>query len=322
MTNEEKNILLDACKSVGLTINEVNNIAETTVYTDYRFELPESILKTISKSNEPEADLIDYLHDTYSDACWEEKAGIIDDIMENDRSLDVLIDKYGSDTVREQLEDIICVDVPYHEALDYDMLVNIMVDTGDANCDFTCNNWGPHYLAETYHNEPSICDDSSLLWLCEQQGANKTLVKMAIKEKGKAGRFFDSVYDELNNSSSSMNILTFCVLMTVKQYIELRDAMDIEKDRNNSYYANKRKGRGYIWLSKDTTCGLVDPWSGGGSLLEIALDSKVKLPIRYIYKAEQDGSTGYGIRDIYGCGRGIWSGSVDSIHSMKVKKGE
>ena len=77
-------------------------------------------------------------------------------------------------------------------------------------------------------------------------------------------------------------------------------------------------GRGYLLLSKNTTCGLYDSWNGSGSILEIKLEKDVHLPFRCIASADHDGCHGYGIREIYGCGSDLWSdNAVKLIRPMK-----
>lgn len=69
-----------------------------------------------------------------------------------------------------------------------------------------------------------------------------------------------------------MNALVFLVKMTLEEYFTLRDGIDKEKKRNESYNLSERTGRGCLVLSKDTTCGLYDSWNGSGSVLEIKLE--------------------------------------------------
>ena len=133
--------------------------------------------------------------------------------------------------------------------------------------------------------------------------------------------FMKSVYDELRNLTSSINELVFCVKMTVRQFCDLRDAIAVESDLNKSYYPKERKGRGHIVLTKDSTCGLIDEWQGSGSLLEIALEKDIRLPIRYIARVVYDGAVKYGIKEIYGVSDSLWSGAVKEIKPMKRRKG-
>ena len=115
-----------------------------------------------------------------------------------------------------------------------------------------------------------------------------------------------------------MNALVFLVKMTLEEYFTLHDGINKERERNESYNLSERTGRGYLLLSKNTTCGLYDSWNGSGSILEIKLEKDVRLPFRCIASADHDGCHGYGIREIYGCGSDLWSdNAVKLIRPMK-----
>jgi hypothetical protein len=115
-----------------------------------------------------------------------------------------------------------------------------------------------------------------------------------------------------------MNVLSFLAKMTLEEYFKLHKAIGIEKSKNKSCYPTERKGRGYITLSKMTTCGLYDPFSGASGLLEIKLDKDVRLPIRLIESAKQDGARGYSIQEIFGVTSALWKDNViKEIHAMK-----
>ena len=75
--------------------------------------------------------------------------------------------------------------------------------------------------------------------------------------------------------------------------------------------------REQIVLDKSTECMLYDPWNGAGGVLGIELERDVKLPIRYIDTAQQDGSRGYSVRSIYGVTSALWNDTVKKIHPMK-----
>ena len=155
--------------------------------------------------------------------------------------------------------------------------VNIMLDTGNCNYDFTCDN-----VLNYYSESKAFDENSSILWLSRKQGKENEL-KEAVKqfepgyyEDGKwIGRtentdsFVESVIQELENLPSHMGTLTFLVKMKLFDYFDLREAMAAEKNLNDSYVLSERKGTGYIVLDKQTECGLFAPWSGGGSCLEI-----------------------------------------------------
>ena len=196
-----------------------------------------------------------------------------------------------------------------------DVLIDLIVDTGDLNYDFTSNIIGGHYNA----SDDSIQEEASLLWLARQQGYKKSELKKALADRGNSqSPLLKSIYRETLNCGSHMNALAFLVKMTLEEYFTLRDGIDKERERNKSYYLSERTGRGYLLLSKDTTCGLYDSWNGSGSVLEIKLEKDVRLPFRCIASADHDGCHGYGIREIYGCGSDLWSdNAVKLIRPMK-----
>lgn len=198
--------------------------------------------------------------------------------------------------------------------------VNIMLDTGNANSDFTRDNILNY--CNYYSNGGKDLKDSSILWLAKQQ-KKATLLRKAIKGEQTDDKFINSCIEELENLPSHMATLTFLVHMKLFDYFELREAIQSEKKLNDSYNFEQRKGKGYLTLSKDTMCGLFDVWSGGGSLLEIKLDHKVELPIKCIWKAEiETGKSeyGYSVDNVYGLVRSAWDGEVEVTHYMKPEQ--
>ncbi|MBQ6598793.1 MAG: hypothetical protein IJH79_14685 [Lentisphaeria bacterium] len=285
----------------------------TEIYADYRDELDDRTFKKICNAENPRWAFYDWLDEAYQECVWDYEDQVIKEALE-DEDFAKIASKLDEDEVRDHLRDMFYVKLPEKHFLDQDILVDILVDTGDLNYDYTLNNFGPHYDAR--ENEP-IPEESSLLWLARQQGYTKTQLKQAMRERPAEKNFMQSVYDEINNVGSHMNTLTFLVKMSLEEYFYLTDAIGKERERNQSYTLNGRKGRGWILLDKTTTAGLYDPWSGGGSLLEIRLDKDVRLPIRCIETAKHDGCRGYSIREIYCCCTSLWTETLKEIHPMK-----
>ena len=198
--------------------------------------------------------------------------------------------------------------------------VNIMLDTGNANSDFTRDNILNY--CNYYSNGGKDLKDSSILWLARQQ-KKAGMLRKAIKGNQTDDKFVNSCIEELENLPSHMATLTFLVNMKLFDYFELREAMESEKELNKSYILEDRKGKGIITISKDTTCGLFDVWSGGGSVLEIELDKDVVLPIKCIWKAEiETGKSeyGYSVDSVYGLIGSAWDGEIKETHYMKPEK--
>ena len=216
----------------------------------------------------------------------------------------------------------------YYDANHYNktIKVNIMLDTGNCNSDFTRDNILNY--ASYYSNGGKDLKDSSIMWLARQQKKAGNLRK-AIKKVSDGeniffeDKFIESTIEELENLPSYMATLTFLVNMKLFDYFDLRDAMNAEKKLNNSYTFADRKGKGTITISKDTMCGLFDVWSGGGSLLEIELDKDVVLPIKCIWHAEiETGKSeyGYSVDSVYGLVGSAWDGTVTKTHYMKPEQ--
>ena len=285
----------------------------TEIYADYRDELDDRTFKKICNAENPRWAFYDWLDEAYQECVWDYEDQVIKEALE-DEDFAKIASGLDEDEVRDHLRDMFYVKLPEKHFLDQDILVDILVDTGDLNYDYTLNNFGPCYNAQEYEQIP---EESSLLWLARQQGFTKTQLKQAMRERPAEKNFMQSVYDEINNVGSHMNTLTFLVKMSLEEYFYLTDAIGKERERNQSYTMNGRKGRGWILLDKTTTAGLYDPWSGGGSLLEIRLDKDVRLPIRCIETAKHDGCRGYSIREIYCCSTCLWTETLKEIHPMK-----
>ena len=216
----------------------------------------------------------------------------------------------------------------YYDAEHYNetVKVNIMLDTGNCNYDFTRDNILNY--CNYYSDYGKDLKDSSILWLARQQ-KKVGLLRKAIKEICNGNeyngddKFIKSCIEELENLTSHMATLTFLVNMNLFDYFDLREAMESEKKLNDSYILEDRKGKGTITISKDTMCGLFDVWGGGGSVLEIELDKDVVLPIKCIWKAEiETGKSeyGYSVDSVYGLVGSAWDGTVKETHYMKPEK--
>lgn len=313
---ERENKLKEAIRDALSTIcrKDENGSFYEEIYADYRDEINDRTMKEICNDEHPREKFWELLDECYRDCEWDYADNVIKQVLK-DEDVAELIENLDEDEVRELIRDQFYVKYPEKHYLDQDVLVDLIVDTGDLNYDFVSNSIGDHYNA----CGDSIPEESSLLWLARQQGYKKSELRKALVECGKCeSPLLKSIYVETANCSSHMNALVFLAKMTLEQYFELRDAIDREKKRNESYYLSKRTGRGYLILSKDTTCGLYDSWNGAGGVLEIKLEKDVRLPFRCLDSAKHDGCRGYSIAEIYGCTSVLWSDdAVKEIHPMK-----
>lgn len=200
-----------------------------------------------------------------------------------------LEDEYldNQDIIIDWVTDNVSFNLPYNHYLKQDILVNIIADTGDGDYDYTLNNFLNYDAPDVKDLE--IEKASSILWLVKQQGYTKKDLLNVIKGKyDRKDKFLDSLYDELLNSCSCINALTFSVQMTLGDYMDLLE--------------NKSD----IKLGKDTSCGLVNFWNGSGSLLNICLNKEVVIPRKFA-RITVDGGVGYSIQSIYGMMSSHWT---------------
>ncbi|MBQ8248125.1 MAG: hypothetical protein IJZ42_13435 [Lachnospiraceae bacterium] len=152
------------------------------LYLDYRDrELDEDMIKTIADSDGPRG----YFDEMTDNVFMDYKASVEGDLIkEVAKALDAANMEYDEDEIREYIYDRVDIIVPTDEILkNNNVCVNIIVDTGDANYEFTKNSF-----AHGYYGGEGIEDESSLLWLAKQQGATADDLRRAFNE----GTAFDA----------------------------------------------------------------------------------------------------------------------------------
>ena len=305
----------------------VNDDGGIEIYCDYRDELSDDLIKKIMRSDNP--------RQAFSETLWE---------FDNYYDYSYLFETVEKNLTDDEKESYInnrteMVDYIYEtytfyypeEHFNKSVKVNIMLDTGNLNYDFTRDNvlnW------DGQHSGGEFDKESSLLWLAKQQGKDE-LLKKCVKESwnrwyndeqqykettGCKDRFVVTAMQELANLSSHMGTMTFLVEMSLFDLFELKEAMEKEKEWNDSYDLEDRKGTGYIVLDKSTMCGLFNCWSGGGSVLEIECEKDIEIPLRCIWDVVVDGTKiyGYDVDEVYGLIGSCWSDTLKEIHTMEI----
>lgn len=299
------------------------------IYTDYRDrELSDKFLYEIMTSDNPRGTFDEAINEWESDYSWEYGEPELFKCIEKSLSDE---EKELYDANEEELKEWTQENFYfYYDRNDFnvEVKVNLMLDTGDMNYDFTKNNI-LNYCASWYGEAGEIPKESSILWLAKQMKKATKLreaCRNQYREDGyyvdrekESDPFIESVIQELENLTCHMSTLTFLLKMDLFEYFELREAMKIEKPLF-SYNYEDRKGTGYIVVSKDTMCGLFNPWQGGGSVLEIELDKDLKIPVKAIWQAEIEtgkSNYGYSVDSVYGLVGSAWNGTVKKICPMK-----
>lgn len=275
---------------------------------DYRDEIEDPIAQEILENDYPRDTLIERLWDWYQTDEWDIIDNLVDDFRaKTDPKLleDANIIEDGNlddEMIREEFMDIIYVDYPEDWALSQEFCFNIIVSNGDDNYDF----WLNEHIIDEDGKVDENAEKAGIVWLAKQQGYTLEEIVEVLKSEDNVStnEFLASVSSEVANGYGC-EALTFCVKMTLGQAIALKEKM-------------KSNPNGSIVLDKKAECGLFDPWSGGGSVLEIACEKDVEIPFKNIWKFYIDArrSNRYdSIHNVYGTGDSIWRDCLKEIRA-------
>ena len=287
------------------------------IYADYRDEMDSKTAVKILQSEDPVQSFWEQLDEWYFDCRCQLESELEDKVTDK-----LLTGPYVDgipgedyDRIRDVIQELAWFKLPEEHYLKQTFHVNIMVDTGDGNCDYTLNSAYPCWYG--VYGTP-IDPKAGIAWLAKPQGYTRGQLKRALQQGDMAGPkgFLESMRVELSNLPSAMSTVTFLVELTLEQLMELNRLIRLQ-DRNGHFYDSRKNPYcGYVVIGKDTMTGLYDPWNGGGSVFEIQLEKDVRLPVKYIRSALPDGGDGWSIGSVYGmCGSAWTSGGVKTIHA-------
>lgn len=276
------------------------------IYVDYSDEIDDSTAQEILESNSPRDTLIEKLWYCYQESEWDILDDLVGDFNEKVdpelfRQADIIEDGNIDDyMIRDIFQDTVYIDYPEDWALSQEFCFNIIVSNGDDNYDF----WLNEHIIDKDGNVDENAEKAGLVWLAKQQGYTLDQVVEILKngdiEEPKT--FLETVLQEVANGYGC-EALTFCVKMTLGQAIALKEKM-------------KSNPNGSIVIDKRVECGLFDPWSGGGSVLEIACEKDVEIPFENIWKfyIDERRSNRYdSIHNVYGTNDSIWRDCLKEI---------
>lgn len=300
-----------------------------TIYADYRDELEDDDIADILESDNPKVALGELLDDVYDDIRME----VLNELGE--KAIAYIEEKYrktlGNETVElgedegecvyDLIEEAVGVDYDMDHYLDQDVNIDLAIDTGDGNYDYTLNCTYP-----AYGGSETIDPHSSLAFLAESQGYSLDDLQKAL-EKGDIANphgFLESVQQEVVNETGSINRLTVLLKMPLRDAIKVNELVHKAEETGYEYYPWKRPDCGSLTIGKNATLGLFDPWNGGGSTFEIELEKDLELPIKYVHSAlpdmKQHGE--YSIQDVYGMCGSAWGADLKSINEPKGRTEE
>ena len=307
-------------------------------HASYDDSLDYSTIARIVESEDPETEFYTVLDEAWTYAVEDEYDYVVKEI-ESRMEKDGFDTDAMDDEIREQVREQLTINAPYSHYLKQMVRVNVIMDTGDGNYDYTLNAQypGTAYNAvrppqegeegyEPYDRENFISDKASIAWLASTQGYSRTQLHEALMnddlltaEKRRGGKltFLESMRQEMENCGTSMPCVCFLVKMTLEDLLRLNALIRLQ-DRNGVFYdATKKPDCGTFRIGKDTATGLFDGWDGGGSLFEIDLEKDIDIPIRFIRSATPDVNNCQGIRwsvgDVYGMCESQWKDTAGKI---------
>lgn len=211
---------------------------------------------------------------------------VIQEVMNDDLLKSLIIE----DNLYSFLADSFMFDFPTHIFNKFYVRLNILLDFGDANYDYTLNN------PESINSEEAL-ENSSLLKFIELSGYSKEdFIKYFNDEEDfdedeVKSEFFSDVYNEIINTTTGMNALTMFVSVPFLEYNQL--------DYKDS-----------LSFKKGTNLGLYDPFSGAGSVLEIESINEITISKENMRIEVEDDMAGYAVEDIYGSIDDLWKSTI------------
>ena len=262
------------------------------IYADYRDEFDDATIVNLFKDNIPREKFYELLN--FDESEWYYQSELINTIKKYFNDEDEKLDFC-------QYEDFICdwllenvhFNYPYDHYLNQDVYIDIIVDAGDGNYEYTKNElFGCNYSEKGLDGR----DESALVWLMRQQGYGMDAITDFVENENlQDSKLLKSIYQECVNTSTCMNALAFFVKLSLREALDL---YELVKQNNET---------AVVVLDKDTPCGLYDTWNGAGSVLDIELEKDVELPVKFIDSAMPDGCRGYSVANIYGMLRSFWA---------------
>lgn len=277
-------------------------------YVDYNDELTDKDIANILEQEEPEWTLEDMLSDCYQDTEWQYRDDIIDKFQKTEEG-----SKYDWDEINDELVDMWYLKIPFDHYRRQEVCMDVLIDTGDMNYDYTLNAVYPHYNGR---EDDEIDDKASLVWLAKTQGYTKEQLQSQLtngEDKLDVKGFLETVYQEVINCSASCPTLIFPIKMTLEQAIKICKIIN-KRDKNGyKYEPEEREDCGSIIIDKTVDCALYDYWAGGGGCWGIELEKDVELPIKFIHDAVPDGSLDYSMKHCYGVTSECWKKALKEI---------
>lgn len=272
------------------------------IYADYRDEISaETVQELLNAPYDSYTAFWEWLDDAYMETMGDAQHDAFGDMMD-----DLEIDDEAQYDFKDEFFDYFRDNCPCNEPTDHflnqSFCCDIFIDSGNWIYDCSCEDYGSNYYASLYKNDriSDIQAESSILWLARKQGYSKLKLYNYLYKQNYAkkhpSKFLRSIDQELANITSNMNVLVFATTFTLEELLHL--STDGKKEP--------------LKISKTTSCGLFDPFNGGGSVLEIELEKDIVIDRKWVRGIYLDDAIRRaspfccGIDDVYGMLDSFW----------------
>ena len=144
-------------------------------YADYNDRVSDKDLGKILDSDDPEQALEEMLWDCYMDCEWQYRNDIVSEFLKTPEG-----SKYDYEEVDDELVEMWYFKVPEDHYFEQEVNVDIVVDTGDMNYDYTLNAVYPHYNGR---EDDEITMETHLMKDLEADSLDAVEIIMAIEDE-------------------------------------------------------------------------------------------------------------------------------------------
>ena len=286
----------------GYNFDGENHVFE--IHTDYQDYLNENTIATAFEKHGDNIEelkycLYDYIYEIYLDSIGDYEMELCKEIIEYmQKNLDeTTLENLEGEMLLEASEvrdiamnnELFFVEVDADAILarsEIDMVVSLENDESQNN-EFAHNSFNGGMESWFENIEEMVADgyieesDISLITLLKTQGYTYEQLKAyALDDEQTENKFLNSLIEECENTTSSLNCLVFTIQVNLKDYVHGQVALET--------------------LPKDTVCGYVDFIHGGGSIFGIELETNVDLSDVETDCYVDGTKYRYGMKDIYG----------------------
>ncbi len=179
--DELKRYICEALSDMPGVYADSNGVYYSEIYKDYRDDISDKEIARVLRADDPMQALYEMLDEAYGESEIYLEDEVVNGLKENEDIVRIIAtyESVDEDSLRDCLRDVWYARVPVDAFLKQEVCMDVILDTGDGNYELT------HNILTEAESVEEFEDDSSLLWLCEQQGVTREELFAAF-EKGDA----------------------------------------------------------------------------------------------------------------------------------------